>query len=66
MGQYTKPIAKALKENDLADARKWLPYIVRRDPNTLSERQIISAAVESIAESTTDGITAPFFFFALF
>ena len=66
MGQYTKPIAKALKNNDLAEARKWLPYIVRRDPNTLDERKIISAAVESIAESTTDGITAPFFFFALF
>ena len=66
MGQYTKPIAKALKQNDLAGARKWLPYIVRRDPNSLNERQILSAAVESIAESTTDGITAPFFFYALF
>jgi adenosylcobinamide-phosphate synthase len=66
MGQYTKPIAKALKQKDLTEARKWLPYIVRRDPNSLNERQIISAAVESIAESTTDGITAPFFFYALF
>jgi adenosylcobinamide-phosphate synthase len=66
MGQYTKPIAAALKKDDLAEARKWLPYIVRRDPNSLNERGIISAAVESIAESTTDGITAPFFFFALF
>jgi adenosylcobinamide-phosphate synthase len=66
MGQYTVPIAKALKQNDLSGARKWLPYIVRRDPNTLNERQIISAAVESIAESTTDGITAPFFFYAIF
>ena len=66
MGQYTKPIASALKRNDLIEARKWLPFIVRRDPNTLNERQIISAAVESIAESTTDGITAPFFFFAIF
>jgi adenosylcobinamide-phosphate synthase len=66
MGQYTKPIAEALKKKDIAASRKWLPYIVRRDPNTLNERQIISAAVESIAESTTDGITAPFFFFALF
>jgi adenosylcobinamide-phosphate synthase len=66
MGHYTKPIAAALKKNDLGEARKWLPFIVRRDPNTLNERQIISAAVESIAESTTDGITAPFFFFALF
>ena len=66
MGHYTKPIASALKKNDLAEARKWLPFIVRRDPNTLNERQIISAAVESIAESTTDGVTAPFFFFAIF
>ena len=66
MGQYTLPIAKALKQNDLDGARKWLPFIVRRDPNSLNERQIISAAVESIAESTTDGITAPFCFFALF
>jgi adenosylcobinamide-phosphate synthase len=66
MGQYTKPIAAALKKNDLNGARKWLPYIVRRDPNSLNERQIVSAAVESIAESTTDGITAPFFFFAVF
>lgn len=66
MGQYTKPIAAALSKNDLNGARKWLPYIVRRDPNSLDERKIISATVESIAESTTDGITAPFFFFALF
>ncbi len=66
MGHYTKPIAAALKKNDLAEARRWLPFIVRRDPNTLNEKQIISAAVESVAESTTDGITAPFFFFALF
>jgi len=66
MSQYTKPIAAALTKNDLPEARKWLPFIVRRDPNSLNERQITSAAVESIAESTTDGITAPFFFFALF
>ncbi len=66
MGQYTKPIANALKNKDLTEARRWLPYIVRRDPNTLNEKQVTSAAVESIAESTTDGITAPFFFFAIF
>ncbi len=66
MGKYTKPISAALKKNDLAEARKWLPYIVRRDPNSLDEKHILSAAVESIAESTTDGITAPFFFFAIF
>ena len=37
MGQYTKPIAEALKKNDLAEARRWLPYIVRRDPKRLTK-----------------------------
>jgi adenosylcobinamide-phosphate synthase len=63
MRHYTVPIAKALKANDLETARKYLPYIVRRDPNSLTAEQITSATVESIAESTTDGITGPFFFF---
>ncbi len=66
MRYYTYPIEKALKNKDPNEARKWLRFIVRRDPNKLDERHIISAAVESIAESTTDGVTSPFFFFALF
>jgi len=66
MRQYTVQIAEALKNRDFDKARQRLYYIVRRDPTKLSEQQIASAAVESIAESTTDGITTPFFFFALF
>ncbi|MBT0158441.1 cobalamin biosynthesis protein [Candidatus Bathyarchaeota archaeon A05DMB-2] len=66
MKHYTAPIAKALKNGDVDEARRWLHFIVRRDPATLDERHIISAAVESIAESTTDGVTSPLFFFALF
>ena len=66
MRQYTLPIADAIKKGDRSKARQLLPYIVRRDPTELSERHIISAAVESIAESTTDGVTSPFFYFALF
>ncbi len=66
MKQYTVPIAEALKSGDFDKARRGLYYVVRRDPTKLSENQIASAAVESIAESTTDGITTPFFFFALF
>ncbi len=66
MRYYTYPIEKALKEPDVGKAREWLRFIVRRDPNKLDERHIVSAAVESIAESTTDGVTSSFFFFALF
>ncbi|MEM2099446.1 MAG: cobalamin biosynthesis protein [Candidatus Bathyarchaeia archaeon] len=65
MRYYTVPIAEALEKRDLETARRWLPYIVRRDPSELGERHILSAAIESIAESTTDGITAPLLFYAL-
>jgi adenosylcobinamide-phosphate synthase len=66
MQHYTLPIEKSLMNKDLDGARKWLYYIVRRDPKSLDERHLLSAAVESIAESTTDGVTSPFFFYALF
>jgi adenosylcobinamide-phosphate synthase len=66
MGHYTMPIAKSLEQNDLDGAKRWLHFVVRRDPATLDERLVISAAVESIAESTTDGVTSPLLFYALF
>jgi len=66
MRWYTVPIAEAVKNRDYDKARQLLPYIVRRDPSKLNESQIVSAAVESIAEGTTDGVTSPFFYFVLF
>lgn len=66
MGQYTLPIAKAINEGKISEAKLWLPYIVRRNPEKLNEKQIISAAVESIAESTVDGITSALFYCAIF
>ena len=60
------PIAKALESGDVDGGKRWLHFIVRRDPATLDERLVVSAAVESIAESTTDGVTSSLFFFALF
>jgi adenosylcobinamide-phosphate synthase len=66
MKQYTLPVAEAVEKNDFETAKKYLPFIVRRNPKGLTSRHIISAAVETIAEGTTDGITSPFFYFALF
>jgi adenosylcobinamide-phosphate synthase len=63
---YASKLALAIKQNDWAAARATLRYIVRRDPEELSESQVISAGVESIAESTVDGITSPLFFYAIF
>src|SRR5208337_5030447 len=41
-------------------------HIVRRDPASLSDAQVISAGVETVAEGIGDGITSPLFYYALF
>ena len=66
MRQYTLPVADAVVKEDYDKAKQLLPFIVRRNPKELTKRHIISAAVETIAEGTPDGITSPFFYFALF
>jgi adenosylcobinamide-phosphate synthase len=66
LSDYTRPIAEMLERGDVEGARKYLPFIVRRDPSKLNEELIASAAVESIAESTVDGIASPLFYYALF
>jgi len=66
MKQYTAPIIDALENDNYDKAKEYLPFIVRRDPSGLKRNHIISAAVETIAEGTTDGITSSFFYFALF
>jgi adenosylcobinamide-phosphate synthase len=66
MKQYTLPVADAVEKGDFDRAKRLLPFIVRRSPKKLTERHIISATIETIAEGTTDGITSPFFYFALF
>lgn len=60
-----KGILKELKTNSIVEARKQLSKIVGRDTQDLSQDKIITAAIESIAESTNDGIVAPLFYLAL-
>ena len=66
LADYTRPIANCLMKGDVNGARSYLPYIVRREPSKLDEKLMISAAVESIAESTVDGVTSPLFYYSLF
>jgi len=54
-----------LDVGDLAGARLALSFIVGRDTQELSEEQVIKAAVETVAENTSDGIVAPFFYCCL-
>ncbi|NRD79316.1 cobalamin biosynthesis protein CobD [Bacillus sp. BRMEA1] len=50
-----------LTEGDLPEARKRLSYIVGRDTEFLPEAEIARGAIETVAENTCDGVTAPLF-----
>lgn len=50
-----------LAKGDLAGARTKLSYIVGRDTDTLNEGEIARGAIETVAENTSDGVTAPLF-----
>ncbi len=52
----------ALNRGDIVGARENLSKIVARDTQALDEREIIRATVETVAESTMDGIIAPLFY----
>ena len=62
---HVSAVARTLPQS-IADARKHVGKIVGRDPNELNESDIAKAALESLAENTADGITAPIFWYAIF
>lgn len=55
----------AIKEKTLEDARKAVSMIVGRDTENLDEKGVIKAAVETVAENTSDGIIAPMLYMAI-
>jgi adenosylcobinamide-phosphate synthase len=55
----SRQVLKALEANDLALARRRVSRIVGRDTERLDQPEIVRAAVETLAESTMDGILAP-------
>jgi len=55
-------VYKPLVKGDLKEARLKVSEIVGRDTAKLSESEVTRAAVETVSENTSDGITAPLFF----
>ena len=55
----------AFQQNDTEAARKSVSMIVGRDTAVLDKSGIIRAAVETVAENTSDGVTAPLFYMAI-
>ena len=58
-------VFEELKKQDLPGARKAVSMIVGRDTKSLSAAGVTKAAVETIAENTSDGIIAPLFYMAI-
>ena len=54
-----------LEKNDLPSARKAVSMIVGRDTKDLTFSGVAKAAVETVAENTSDGIIAPMIFIAI-
>ena len=59
LARHSRKVADALLEKDLVLARKRVGALVGRDTADLEEEGVVRACVESVAENTVDGVTAP-------
>ena len=55
----------ALESGDLAASRHAVSMIVGRDTDRLDDAAVTRAAVETVAENTSDGVVAPLLFLAI-
>lgn len=58
-------VYKPLKSGDVDGARKSVSMIVGRDTESLDDIGITKAAVETVAENTSDGVIAPLIYMAI-
>lgn len=59
-------VERELRRGDLVAARARVAEFVGRDTEALSAAEVARAAVESVAENTSDGVVAPMLYGALF
>ena len=55
----SKKVVTALQREGLDAGRRQIAMLVGRDTQDLTETQVIKAAVETVAENTSDGVIAP-------
>jgi len=58
---HVRDVATALERDGLAAGRAAVAHIVGRDTEALDEAGVARAAIESLAESFSDGVVAPVF-----
>ena len=62
---HVQAVSRELAQGNLPGAREAVAMIVGRDSATLTEPEIVRATVETIAESTSDGVIAPLVYLTL-
>ncbi|MHA6691762.1 adenosylcobinamide-phosphate synthase CbiB [Devosia sp. A449] len=65
LGRAVEAVATALRTS-LEAGREAVSHTVGRDPQALDEAGVARAAIETLAESTSDGVVAPWFWLVLF
>ncbi len=58
-------VCRAAEKVDTEEARRAVSMIVGRDTAVLDRDGVIRAAVETVAENTSDGVTAPLFYMGI-
>ncbi len=63
--QEAKKVVDCLERDGLEAARTQVGMLVGRDTDRLTEEQVLKAAIETVAENTSDGVIAPLFWMML-
>ena len=58
---HSNNVHQALQKEDISLARRQVSMIVGRETQQLDKGGVVRACVESVAENTVDGVTAPLF-----
>lgn len=66
LADHAMAVCRALEAGDIPLARMKVSMMVGRDTSSLDAEGIARAAVESVAENSSDGVTAPLFYGLLF
>ena len=66
LARAAKQVRQALEAKELSTARELVGrHLVSRETSLLANHEVTAAAVESVAENTSDSVVAPLFFYAL-
>ncbi len=65
LGRAAMRVVKPLENGNLDEARIALRSLCSRDPNALTEEELLAATIESLAENASDSFIAPLLFYLL-